>query len=156
MFYKYKIVKDDIMTVKMTLLVYEVFERFEKLKTKQEKISCLQQHNSHALQSVLRGTFDDKVQWLLPAGDPPYTPAQIASVPSNLLKQHTKFLFFVKGVKQAEDLPPFKRERIFLDMLETIHPEDAQVLLKMKDKKPPAKGLTKKLVQEAFPNLISG
>ena len=139
----------------IVLLVYEVLERFEKLKTRQEKISHLQQHNSHALQSVLRGTFDDKVQWLLPAGDPPYTPAQVASVPSNLLKQHTKLMFFVKGVKQAEDLPAFKRERIFLDMLESIHPEDAQVLLKMKDKKPPAKGLTKNLVKEAFPKLIS-
>jgi len=143
------------MAVKMTLLIYEVFQRFEKLKTKTEKIALLHQHNSHALQSVLRGTFDDAVQWLLPLGDPPYQPADIKSVPSNLLKQHTKLMYFVKGVKQAEELPAFKRERIFLDMLESIHPEDAQVLLKMKDKKPPAKGLTKKLVQEAFPNLVS-
>ena len=49
------------MAVKMTLLIYEVFERFEKLKTKTEKIALLHQHNSHALQSVLRGTFDDAV-----------------------------------------------------------------------------------------------
>jgi hypothetical protein len=38
-------------------------------------------------------------------------------------------------------------------MLESIHPDDARVLLAMKDRKLPYKGLTPKLVAEAFPNM---
>lgn len=142
------------MAHKITLLIYEVLEQFSKLKTRKEKIEYLQKNNSHALQSILRGAFDDRVVWLLPEGDPPYNPVSPQSVPSNLLKQHTKLTYFVKGIPAAEGMPGFKRERIFLDLLESIHPEDAKVLLLMKDKKPPAKGLTKKLVQEAFPGLV--
>jgi len=43
---------------------------------------------------------------------------------------------------------------MFIDMLEGIHPKDAELLILMKDKKSLAKGITKKLVEEAFPKLI--
>lgn len=138
-----------------TLRIHEVFEQFGKQKTKAAKIEWLQKNKSHALASVLRGTFDDKVVWLLPLGDPPYKAAAAHEEASSLLKQHLKFMYLVKGVREAESIPSFKREKIFLDLLESIHPEDALVVLKMKDKKPPAKGLTKKIVEEAFPGLIS-
>jgi hypothetical protein len=39
-------------------------------------------------------------------------------------------------------------------MLESIHAEDALIVLDMVAKKPPVKGLTKKLVEEAFPTLL--
>ena len=39
-------------------------------------------------------------------------------------------------------------------MLETVHPKDAELLVGMINKKMPVKGVTKKLVQEAFPDLI--
>lgn len=49
----------------------------------------------------------------------------------------------------------YKRERKFIELLEVVHPDDALLVLVMVDKKSPIKGLTKKLVQEALPNLIS-
>ena len=48
-----------------------------------------------------------------------------------------------------------KREKMFLDILEVIHPKDADVVVGMINKKMPYKGITKKLVQEALPGLIS-
>jgi hypothetical protein len=39
-------------------------------------------------------------------------------------------------------------------LIEQIHPDDAELLLKMVAKKQLAKGLTKKLVEEAFPGLV--
>lgn len=141
------------MAYHVTQLVYEVLNEVEKITTRSDKIQYLQKHNTGALRDVLRGTFDDSIVWLLPEGAPPYNPAALESIPSNLHKQKMKFTYFVKGGK-GDLISAIKRERIFLDVLESIHPEDALVLLKMKDKKPPVKGLTKKLVQEAFPNLI--
>jgi hypothetical protein len=42
---------------------------------------------------------------------------------------------------------------MFIQLLEAIHPEDAKIVLQMKDKKP-FKGVSAAIVREAFPNLI--
>lgn len=136
------------------LEVFEILERFEKAKSRKEKIAVLQQNNIMPLRDVLQGTFDDRVQWNLPSGTPPYTENIPESVPSTLLKQHLKFKYFVKGVPTSENLIKPKREKMFIDILESVHPEDAKILVSMINKKPPVKGLTKKLVQEAYPDLI--
>ena len=46
-----------------------------------------------------------------------------------------------------------KREQIFIGVLEAVHPKDAELMLGMINKKS-IKGVTKKVVEEAFPNLI--
>lgn len=142
------------MAISNKLQVFEILEKASKAKTKKDKISILQQNNIMALRDVLRGTFDESIQWNLPEGEPPYTPSRIDSVPSSLLKQHLKFKYFVKGLRESSDLIPLRRERMFIDILESIHPSDAEVLLSMINKKSPVKGITKALVKEAFPDLI--
>jgi hypothetical protein len=142
------------MVNKTTWRVHEIIEKASAAKTRADKIKILQDYQSNwALKDVLRGTFDEVVQWNLPEGKPPYEPALEQSVPSNLLKHNKKFAYFVKG-GPGDRMPAFKREKMFIDILETIHPKDAELLLTMKDKKQPAKGITKKLVEEAFPGLI--
>ena len=60
---------------------------------------------------------------------------------------------FVKGMEKK--LPQIKKERMFLLMLEGIHPRDAQVVVNMINKKTP-KGLTRAIVEETFPGLLQG
>lgn len=141
------------MVEKVSRNVYEVIEIITKQEKRADKISALQKHDSWALRDVLRGAYDDLVQWSLPQGDPPYEPAPENNPPSSLFRQHTKFKYFVKGLA-GDQVNPIKRERMFIDMLESVHPKDAELLLKMKDKKQLGKGITKKLVQEAYPELI--
>lgn len=136
------------------LEVYEVLERVAKAKTKQERVNILKTHDCISLRDVLRGTFDEAIQWNLPEGEPPYTPNKPESPPSTLHRQHRNFKYFVKGLRESENLNKIKRERMFIEVLESVHPEDAKVVLSMIKKKQPVKGLTKKLVQEVFPNLI--
>lgn len=137
----------------MVKFIHEVLEEAGKARSKADKVRILKDNESWALKDVLRGSIDSKIKWWLPAGDVPYTAAPDHSAPSNLLKQNTKFIYFVKGSKAAEELPQFKRERIFLGVLESIHPEDAKLLVKMINKEAP-KGITKNVVMEAFPGLI--
>ena len=142
------------MVNKTTYHVYEIIEQVSKAKTRADKVKILQQHSQNwALKDILKGTFDDAVQWELPEGKPPYEPADESSVPSSLTKHNKKFGYFAKG-GPGRDMPAFKREKLFIDILEVVHPKDAELLLTMKDKKQPAKGITKKLVEEAFPSLI--
>ena len=134
--------------------VYEILQKFENAKTKQERVKVLQQNDIMPLFDVLQGTFDDSIQWNLPGGTPPYTPSSEESPPSSLLRQHRNFKYFVKGLRDSSRLNPIRRERMFIDMLEAVHPKDAEILVSMINKKSPVKGLTKKLVQEVFPQLI--
>jgi hypothetical protein len=71
-----------------------------------------------------------------------------------LRKKHREFGDYVKGARSAQ-LKQFQIEKQFIQMLEAIHPEDALIVLDMVNKKSPVKGLTKKIAEEAFPNLIS-
>lgn len=142
------------MVHKVTLNVFEILEKASKAKTRAEKIAILKEHDQcWALKDVLRGSFDDSIQFNLPEGKVPYEPAPEESHPANLLTQNKKFRFFVKG-GQGDSMPKVKREKIFLDMIETIHPKDAELLCAMINKNLKVKGITKKLVQEAYPGLI--
>jgi|TARA_R110002153_G_scaffold88719_1_gene217968 hypothetical protein len=135
------------------LEIYEMLEKVSAAKTRAEKITMLRNYNHHALLDVMRGAFDDAVQWNLPEGKPPFQANVPESVPSSLLKQNQKFKYFVQG-PLSESLTTVKREQIFVQVLESIHPADAEVVINMINKKSPGKGITKKLVQEAYPDLI--
>ena len=81
----------------VTLLLFEVFEKISKASTKKEKIELLKKYNSSALLNILKGTFDDSIEWLLPDGSPPYTPAEAHNAASNLMRKYDQFKYFVKG-----------------------------------------------------------
>lgn len=134
--------------------VFEVFEEYKKADSRDERLQVLKKYEKHwAFRDILRGSFDESLVFNLPEGRPPFTPNRPESTPSTLNVKHREFGAFVKG-GAGDKLPPFKRENQFVQLLESVHPEDAEYVLKMVAKKPPCRYITKKLVQEAFPNLI--
>jgi hypothetical protein len=135
-------------------LIHEVLEEVSKKKSKKEKVAVLKKNETWALKDIIRGSMDPTVKWNLPSGTPPYTACEPHNAPANLHRENTKFTYFVKGGK-GDSLPAFKRERIFIGMLEGVDPGDAQLLVAMINKETP-KGLTKPVVEEAFPGLLKG
>lgn len=134
-------------------MIHEIFDKVSKAKSKSDKIQILRDNNSGALSDILRGTFDDRIKWLLPAGDPPpYTPNKPESTPSNLIKECTKLAYLVEGGKGPK-LLKIRREAIFIGLLESVHPKDAEILIDCINKKAP-RGINKPLVKEAFPDLL--
>lgn len=141
----------------MTRFIWEILEDVGKVKTKKSKLNTLKKHEDlMPLRDFLQATFDPRIEFKLPPGTPPYTPqAEGAPAPSNLYKQHLNFKYFVKGLAVCERLTSMKREKLFIDMLESVPPQEATLLLSMVAKtKPDIDGLTEKLVKEAFPDLI--
>ena len=137
----------------VTKKIFEIIDMVAEAKTKAQKVEILKKYDTQALRDVLLGTYDDYVEWNLPDGKPPYEPADVRSIPSNLLKQTKKFNNIVKG-GPGDKFPAFKREMFFIRLIEQIHPKDAELLLKMVVKKQLGKGITQKLIEEAFPGLI--
>lgn len=136
----------------MAKYVFEVLEEVSKTSKKAEKVNILRKNDSQALRDIIFGSMDARLLWNIPAGEPPYTPAEEHNAPTNLLRERTKFMYFAKGGK-GDRMQKFKRERLFLELLEGIHPEDAKLVINMVNKKTP-KGLTKPVVKEAFPGLL--
>lgn len=134
--------------------VHEVLDLVDKAKTKQEKMDLLKKYDSMVLKNILIGTYNDKIVWNVPEGVPPYTPADEIRQPSTIQKQLDQLRYFIKG-GAGDNLLKVKREMMFIRLLETIHPKDAQIVLAMVAKKLPVKGLTKALVKEVFPKLIN-
>lgn len=136
-------------------LISEVLEQASKLSKKEERVAFLRQNRSPALFDILRIAFDDDVVSVLPKGAPTYRKddAPAGHEYLNLHRGHRRFKYFFKG-PVANGVQPLRREGMFLSLLESLHGDEAELLIAAKDKSLKYKGITKKLVQDAFPNLI--
>lgn len=134
---------------------HEIFTEVEKKRTKKEKIEVLKANSSAAMKAILGYTYDPNVKWLLPDGVPPYKPiAEGIEADGRLYSETKKLYLFVDGPSDTQrNLKQARREQLFIELLETIDPGDAKVLIGMKDGKLPYRGMTRKLVADAFPNI---
>jgi hypothetical protein len=129
-------------------VIIETAAAFKKIE---ERAEFLRKHDSTALQTVLKYGLDPKIKWALPEGAPPYKECQALDIEGMLYSEARRLYLFVEGGNQ--NLTKLKREMLFINMLESLHPKDAQILIAAKDKKLP-KGITVKVVNLAFPRLI--
>ena len=136
----------------MAKLPHEVLEEVAKKKTKAEKVKVLKENESWPLKDIIRGSMDKSIVWNLPTGQPPYTACEPHNAPASIMRENKKFVYFIKGAK-GDQLPSFKRESLFIGILEGVHPSDAELVIGMINKETP-KGLTRPIVEEAFPGLL--
>lgn len=132
--------------------IAEILNEASKLKTKNEKINYLRQNDNVALRMLLKMNFDNNLVWDLPETDPPYTPCTYLDQEGMLYNEIRRMYLFHKGGNN--NLSQHKREHLFIQMLESLAPADAKLVLGVKKKKLPYKGLTKNLINEAFPGLL--
>lgn len=129
-----------------------ILEFTSKLPNEEEQIKCLQANDSEAIKTILRGAFDPNIEWLLPEGSPPYEPCKYSNIDNMLYSEIRRLYLFVKGGN--DNLTTLKRESMFIDVLQSITPQDAELLVAIKDKKLPYPGLTAETVLKAFPGLF--
>ena len=103
---------------------------------------------------LLHYTYHKNVVMALPEGIPPYKPLDVPeSMGINRLPAEMKRLqYFLPSAK----INSIKRETMFIEMLEALSAEEAKLLLMVKNKKLEYKGITRKLVEEVFPEILVG
>ena len=140
----------------MKLLISEVLQKAHSAKTKAQKVKILQDNNTNALRSILIANFDESVQSLLPEGDVPYekNDAPLGTEHTVLEQEYRKLYLFFKGgstIKQSQ------RENLFIQMLEGLSVEEAELLILVKDKALNKKyRVTRSCVETAFPMIEWG
>ena len=136
-------------------LVSEVLAEAGKIVIREERIKFLRLNKSPGLTDILRIQYDDSIVSVLPLGAPSYKQddAPKGYEYTILNKAYTQFKYFFKGTVSS-GMKPLKREGLFLNLLESLNPEEAELLIAAKDKKMKSKGITKRLVNDTFPGLL--
>ena len=133
-------------------LFSEILSKLSKLKTKKEKVSYLQQYNTDSLRMIIKSSFDPKIKWALPPGEVPFIPndAPEGTEHTSLSYEARKLYHFIEGGDNL--IHQNKRESMFVQMLEGLHPDEADILVAAKDKMlhQKYKGLSANVVKEAF------
>jgi hypothetical protein len=141
----------------MKLGIYEILHAVNTKKTKGERLEELKKHSSNeVLKTLLKMSFDPGLKWRLPEGTPPYTPSPDMDQQGMLYSEFRRFYIWVEVDERGANINPTRREQLWIDLLEHLHPQDAKVVSHVKDKDIPKlyPHVTRKLVVEAWPELL--
>ena len=164
---------------------FEVLDAASKQRTKARKIEVLQRYPHDSIMALLIWNFDETVISLLPEGDVPYgntrednsatgtlsdkindAVSKMSEMDSTSLgaqdqgkasirREYTKFYNFLKGGNDG--LNSLRRETMFINILEGLHPLEAEILILVKDKKLSDKyKITKEIASAAYPQITWG
>ena len=137
--------------------IHEVLELASKQRTKAKKIEILEEYASDALKSILIWNFDQTVVSMIPEGEVPFNKNEVpVGTDHTSLRREWKNLYhFVKGGNDS--LSSMRRETMFIQMLEGLHPEEAEIICLVKDKALEEKyNITYDMVKKAYPDIQWG
>ena len=156
-------------------LISEVLQRVSNAKTKAEKIKILKEYDTFALQKILLCNFSYNIKFVFPTGESPYQKPEEGKEPpiddghhTWLLAEHRQLdkfckkaingqVYFGDSGTQRPSIPQLRKEQLWCQLLENLHPQEAAVLDLVKDKKLQTRyKITKQNVKEAFPHLDLG
>jgi hypothetical protein len=174
-----------IETLPTNPFIFEVLELASKQRSNAKKVEVLKTYDDASLKTILIWNFDETVISLLPEGDVPYAStgeqtsysgtlsskvddavSKMNELGSNSLgsmdqgkssirKEYQMFFNFVKGGNNG--LSSLRRETMFINILQGLHPKEAELLCLVKDKKLSNKyKITLDNVKEAYPDIQWG
>ena len=161
---------------------FEVLSLASKQRSNAKKVEVLRKYEHNSIKAIFIWNYDDSSISLLPPGEVPYSSLkdeqnssgtlstkigqQTSTMQFNntvntnkgfttLRREWTKLYNFVKGGN--DKLNGLRRETMFIQILEGLHPLDAEILCLVKDKKLYDKyKITKENVSEAYPDITWG
>jgi hypothetical protein len=137
--------------------IHEILDLVEEQKTKAKKIEILKEYETPALKSIFIWNFDPSVVSLIPEGEVPYNKndVPVGTDHTSLRREFKQMYHFVKGGN--DQLSSLRRESMFIQMLEGLHPDEADILCLVKDGQLNKKyKLTREIVETAYPDIIWG
>ena len=137
--------------------IYEVFDEFEAATNKQDKIEVLRKNYSKTLADVFSMAYHPDYQWLIDGMPEEYkTPTD--TLPGLTFQQLStelrRLYMFQKGNPTAEKLTVQRRKELLLQILESIEPREAEVIIGIFRKDLGVSGLNYKFIKEVLPNLL--
>jgi len=167
-------------------LAFEVFDLVSKQRSKAKKVEILKKYRHDSLVSLFIWNFDETVVSLLPEGEVPYSGfgdqttysgtlstkideatrkmyesgsfslgVSDTNAKTTIRREAKNFYHFVKGGNNG--LSAIRRETMFINLLEGLHPLEAEIICLVKDKKLSDKyKITREVIEEAYPDIRWG
>ena len=164
---------------------FEVLNLVSKQRSNAKKVELLKRYEHPSLKAIFIWNFDESITSLLPEGEVPYAATseqnsfsgtlsekitdavdKMSELGTNSLgsqdqgrssirKEYEKFYNFVKGGNDG--LSSLRRESMFINILQGLHPLEAEIVCLVKDKKLATKyKITKENISEAYPDIQWG
>jgi len=166
--------------------IFEVLDLVSRQRSNVKKVEVLKKYEDPSIKSIFIWNFDETVISMLPEGPVPYADFDDQTVNSGTLstkiteevrkmhetgsfsmgssdkqghttirKEFKNFYHFVKGGNDG--LNNIRRESMFINLLQGLHPLEAEIICLVKDKKLGEKyKITKEIVAEAYPDIHWG
>tara|TARA_B100001287_G_scaffold103594_1_gene87087 strand:+ start:3170 stop:3628 length:459 start_codon:yes stop_codon:yes gene_type:complete len=137
--------------------MHEILELVSKARTIEKKAQILKEYETDAIKALLIWNFDPTVISVVPDGEVPFNrnEAPLGTDHTTLRKEWKNLYHFVKGGNDG--LSNIRRETMFIQMLEGLHPDEAEIVCLVKDKKIETKyKLSLKVVEKAYPDIQWG
>ena len=138
--------------------IHEIFELVSEQRTKAKRVEILKEYRDDSVTAVLIWNFDQRVQSAIPDGQVPYEPNDVpVGTDHTSLRREWKTLYhFIKGGNNT--LSGLRRESMFIQLLEGLHPKEAEIICLVKDKELESEypKVTIDVVKEAFPDIVWG
>ena len=138
--------------------IHEILELVGEQRTKAKRVEILQEYRDDSLTAILIWNFDKRVQSAVPEGQVPYNPNEVpvGTDHTSLRREWKQLYHFIKGGNDS--LSSLRRESMFIQLLEGLHPKEAEIICLVKDKnlKDVYPKVTLDIVQEAFPDIVWG
>ena len=167
-------------------LAFEIFDLVSRSRTKAKKIDFLKKYNDPSLRRLFVWNFDESIVSALPEGAVPYvgydeqntySGTLTTKIDNDIRKMHEtgnfslgisdqqghttirresrNFYHFVKGGNDG--INAIRRETMFINILQGLHPLEAEILTLVKDKKLETKyNISKDVVSAAYPDIVWG
>ena len=135
----------------MKKCIADILSDANKIANEEQRAQFIKNNYSFTMETVFRGIFDESIIWDLPPGNPPYKENDLPDLESVFHTECRRLYLFVKG--GADNVSRLRKETLFIELLEMLHPNDAKLLLCMKDKVNPYENLNVHFLRKHFPNL---
>ena len=138
-------------TMSAEKLFSEILEEFELAESRAEKLNVLRKYDHPRLRDFFVATFNPNIQFdvEIPAYRPAEEPAGLNWTYLDL--EMNRIYRFVKG--HSDNLTQEKKKSLLVVVLESLHKDEAALMVKMLKKDLGVKGLTVKILQEAYPGI---
>ena len=178
--------KKDPLELPIKPFAFEVLHLASKQRSKAKKVEVLKRYEDPSLKAIFIWNFDESIISVLPDGEVPYTGYDDQTTYSGTLttkiseevrkmhetgsfsmgatdkeghttirREYKNFYHFIKGGNDS--LNNIRRETMFINILEGLHPLEAEIITLIKDKNLETKyKIPKEVVSEAYSDISWG
>ena len=136
-------------------LVSEVLKAAHGRKTVEGKVKLLQEYKGDHIKALFIWNFDKGITSAIPAGEVPYKVNEAPAGTSGHVRLAHEWRTLYNFVKGGNDkISQMKREQMFVQLLEGLHADEAEIVCLVKDKELQSKyRITRSVVEQAYPEI---